>query len=657
MKKLLILLLIAIAVFSVQNICAEEMNSGILCENVSWNLSEDGTLTIKGSGRIETASYDTPWYRYYKIGTLHAGGPVPQALIDRPIRNVIIGEGITSIPNGFFQNCVDIEAVKLPESLEKLGSSAFFRCTSLTGIALPDNLREIGAQAFAHCPIKELRLPSGIDSVRGSEFAEMSLLEEIIVPAENGNYVFENGRLYNKAKTALYFYRIESDNDDVYIEDGVSHIGDYVFCYKNMNKLVLPERIESVGACAFKGSKVNEGNFPSSVKYLGDSCFAYCPWLTYADISSVRGMSSGVFAQCINLENVIMPVNIRAIGEEAFHGCSKLRYVTINPGTTYIGKYAFRNCTALENIRFSPELQTIDSRAFEGCTNLKNPVLPSSLKVIGDAAFNGCAGITYIKLPSGLGRIGNFAFQFCTGLRKLVIPENVVSIGEMAFCACDSLTELAFTGPYIDIEYEESNKRIMDARFTLNIYYNKDSGWEKGREFYPDANWIEGIPESIYEPQEYETAPSDGSGSLTAYLPAFEVTINGQKIDNSYRQYPFLQYRNIVYFPMTYYDARFLGVETLWDDYNYKMTVNKAYGSGVYNSYDWENKNDEAYTIERCYHSLSINGKDVVAVNDPYPPIKFRDVIYFPLTWRYAHDEFGWEYHFDNETGLSINSK
>ena len=54
---------------------------------------------------------------------------------------------------------------------------------------------------------------------------------------------------------------------------------------------------------------------------------------------------------------------------------------------------------------------------------------------------------------------------------------------------------------------------------------------------------------------------------------------------------------------------------------------------------------------------LSINGKDVVAVNDPYPPIKFRNVIYFPLTWRYAHDEFGWEYHFDNETGLSINSK
>ena len=47
-------------------------------------------------------------------------------------------------------------------------------------------------------------------------------------------------------------------------------------------------------------------------------------------------------------------------------------------------------------------------------------------------------------------------------------------------------------------------------------------------------------------------------------LPGFTVTLNGQVIDNSYRQYPLLVYKDITYFPMTYYDCRFLGVETDW---------------------------------------------------------------------------------------------
>jgi len=33
----------------------------------------------------------------------------------------------------------------------------------------------------------------------------------------------------------------------------------------------------------------------------------------------------------------------------------------------------------------------------------------------------------------------------------------------------------------------------------------------------------------------------------------------------------------------------------------------------------------------------------------------FRDITYFPLTWRFAVDEFAWEYKFTNEDGLKIN--
>ena len=34
----------------------------------------------------------------------------------------------------------------------------------------------------------------------------------------------------------------------------------------------------------------------------------------------------------------------------------------------------------------------------------------------------------------------------------------------------------------------------------------------------------------------------------------------------------------------------------------------------------------------------------------------FRDITYFPLTWRFAVEEFGWNYSFDNKAGLRITA-
>ena len=38
-------------------------------------------------------------------------------------------------------------------------------------------------------------------------------------------------------------------------------------------------------------------------------------------------------------------------------------------------------------------------------------------------------------------------------------------------------------------------------------------------------------------------------------LPSFSVTLNGQTTGNDYSKYPLLVYKDITYFPMTYYDC------------------------------------------------------------------------------------------------------
>lgn len=141
-----------------------------------------------------------------------------------------------------------------------------------------------------------------------------------------------------------------------------------------------------------------------------------------------------------------------------------------------------------------------------------------------------------------------------------------------------------------------------------------------------------------------------------AEIPACSVSLNGQNVDNSYRQFPLLQYRDIVYFPMTYYDCRFLGLSTKWNGETNTLEISKDNISGAYRDYNWDRKNGRKNEISRCSFNIKVNGKEIDNKNEKYPLITFRDVTYFPLTWRFAVDEFGWEYNYTQENGLVISS-
>ncbi len=151
------------------------------------------------------------------------------------------------------------------------------------------------------------------------------------------------------------------------------------------------------------------------------------------------------------------------------------------------------------------------------------------------------------------------------------------------------------------------------------------------------------------------SAASDVSISDTA-IPEFTVTLNGQKIENGRRQFPLLVYKDITYVPMTYHDCRFLGLETAWNDETKTLSIEKTNITCAYRDYDidWDTLRNDYLTL--CNFNIIVNGKEVDNSKEEYPLLTFRDVTYFPLTWRFAVEEFGWEYSFDEDDGLIINS-
>lgn len=157
---------------------------------------------------------------------------------------------------------------------------------------------------------------------------------------------------------------------------------------------------------------------------------------------------------------------------------------------------------------------------------------------------------------------------------------------------------------------------------------------------------------------------TEKKGKVTVKLPSFAVTLNGMQIDPTNSEYPLIVYRDITYFPMTYHGARFLHLKCNWYSAEPKGILFVGYSET--NEQDWtdypaKGKNPQIATATVAEDRIAVNTTDgdkfLDNVSEDYPVLNFRGVTYFPLTWRFAVNEFGWDYQFDHENGLRISVK
>lgn len=152
------------------------------------------------------------------------------------------------------------------------------------------------------------------------------------------------------------------------------------------------------------------------------------------------------------------------------------------------------------------------------------------------------------------------------------------------------------------------------------------------------------------------TFPSSAAEkNVSITLPTFKVTLNGTIVNNNKAQYPLIVYKGITYFPMTYYDSRFLGVETDWDNAT-GLTVKFTDVKGDYHPASQASQNKSSGVAQIADFAITVNGKKIDNTTEEYPLLNFRDITYFPMTWRFCVTEFGWDYNYTNEKGLVISS-
>ena len=143
---------------------------------------------------------------------------------------------------------------------------------------------------------------------------------------------------------------------------------------------------------------------------------------------------------------------------------------------------------------------------------------------------------------------------------------------------------------------------------------------------------------------------------VNVLFPTFNITINGVQQNNARREYPFILYRDITYFPMTFDDCLSLGVVNIW---NNEERCNRIYAGGlgtVY--YPPQTQYSTAFNTAKAQYAPNAVYVNDVKVNngaETYPILLYKNVLYFPLTWNWI-TSFGWNYTFDMTNGLSIST-
>ena len=145
-------------------------NEYVYCtaNGITKTVSEDGTVVT--------------------LGTMVENGVVPRGFAGKEgnttITKIIVGEGISELPNRTFYRYKALETVELPSTLKILGSAGnhdsngniFQGCSALKNIVIPESVTTMGPGVFYGCSsLESINIPTGVTRIEEHALRETGL--------------------------------------------------------------------------------------------------------------------------------------------------------------------------------------------------------------------------------------------------------------------------------------------------------------------------------------------------------------------------------------------------------------------------------------------------------------------------------------------------
>ena len=301
--------------------------------------------------------------------------------------------------------------VIIPDGVTTIAASAFWDCDDITSVTIPDSVKVIKEYAFAFCyHLTSINIPDSVEIIEDNVSNSCTSLSNIIVSDNNPAFCYEDGILFSKDKTRLFF-GFGTKEGKYSIPDGVTTIADNSFVSSLFTEIFIPDSVTSIG--------------------------------------------QGAFSQCTNLSDIIVSDNNTSYTSDNGILFTKDMTELIGYPVQKSGEYVVPD-----------SVEKIASYAFSDCKKLISVTLPDSLKKIEESAFSRCYGLTSVTIPEGVTDIEMWAFGSCENITTVIIPESVKNIGVLAFYRNIKLTDVYYAGSeeeWNEITIDDGNENLTGA--------------------------------------------------------------------------------------------------------------------------------------------------------------------------------------------------
>ncbi len=440
-------------------------------------------------------------------------------------------------------------------ALGKIENDNDKRGKNLHTVILPNSVESINAKVFGNCKnLETIYLKEGCTIENEGNIADKNLI-----------YYTDDGATISSAKINIDNFQLELSQ----IRNGIGlKIGENAFKDQvKMKSVTIPATVTSIDAQAFAGcTKLTSIDIPASVTSIGTNPFAGCTGLQtitvnsgntvyksengvllsesenkktlvcypagntgtiYTTPESVTAIAAQAFADCKNLENVVLRETVTSVGADAFTGCDKLMAVYVwhlkntseekdcdidstvlnseniiyyivadstlstnsSPKEVTIGKTTEdyndslaggQNCI-INRAGTELDLNVLNNTGLYKITcigagafyqeaskqhNLKRIIIPEGVTEVKGGFLRYSQGLESVKLPTTLeGTLPRYSITDNKVLKTLTIPHQVTNIDSEAFTATTGLETVYVPSTITDIT------PITNYSSTANIIY------------------------------------------------------------------------------------------------------------------------------------------------------------------------------------------
>lgn len=377
------------------------------------------------------------------------------------LKVAVIPQSMVKIGSGAFQNCRELENIKVRNGsenqgfdlgyVESIANYAFESCLSLKKVVLSDSLKgALGKSTFANCRLlRTVTVPEGVTLIADDCFKNCVSLHYIYVkgaPDMGGNifngtpYAYVAGdkdELYGKVRDSSLRYGGKSPEEVPFYQDGdavdsgSAGAGLYWQLKKNVEYTKDSPKydlyIDGEGSeISFIDKWGNKTNFKT---YKQSSVAPYFNGIINVYILCRAEKICGTFFMGMtSLRTVMLPNTVSSFEGAVFEHCGKLESIYIEGNMPEPGVFDLSN------------VKNISAYCFDGCASAERFIFSedSEQETFGAETFKNCKGLTSFTVPAYITKIEKNAFLGCENLTEVIFDQDA-AIDSRAFEGCRSL--------------------------------------------------------------------------------------------------------------------------------------------------------------------------------------------------------------------------